>query len=737
MIDDARAATHAEKHRPGGPLARRGAVSGLDIIHDTHDAPTRPKVPALNPGSGGVVPPGAARGCGRVRVAVLSFLFNWPSTGGGTVHTFELARSLVEAGYDVRHIYAKFEPWGIGGVAGRLPYPAEALEFDERGWDAPAIRGRFQKALDAFDPDRVIITDSWNSKPALAEASADYPYILRFQASECLCPLNNVRLLPGDGRGQFVQCANHQLASPETCMACLSKHEWCSGSLHRAERALFGVGTVAYHEGLLAMFRGALATLVVNPLMEAMVGPYTPSTRVVTAGMDPSRFPDTGPPPPIEGRPFRLLFAGLVDEPMKGYDVLRRACERLLEARDDFELVVTAEPPEHPAPFARFVGWQSQEDLPARIAESDLVIVPTVAQEALGRTAVEAMAGARPVVASRIGGLNFTVQDGATGVLVEPNDPEALASAIAGLLDDPEARSRMGLAGRRRFLDHYAWPVIIDRHYRPLLARRADDPRPEDGFVPVFAAPVDIARLAPAVGRFFGISGADVARMYRPYLAFHRSQGYARTLGEFKTLCLDEAFILCVTLSIKRPRVILAIESQRGRPVRRILDMAGFLGLNCRVVAFGEPGEALYYGPDEVELIQGGPVGGVAGAVERHQPDLIYLDRHEYALVDEVVGLGLSSPKDLVVAIHDCGPGLCNPSMTLAPDDPRVTSASGVWQRHVLAGAFGLDDPLDPGLDEVETAAHRLAVFETTHGLALLARRDGLRDRPSPGRPAG
>jgi glycosyltransferase involved in cell wall biosynthesis len=122
--------------------------------------------------------------------------------------------------------------------------------------------------------------------------------------------------------------------------------------------------------------------------------------------------------------------------------------------------------------FTRFIGWQSQEELPARLREADLLVMPTIAQEALGRTAVEAMAAGRAVVASRIGGLPFTVADGATGLLFEPGDAEDLARKIETLLDDPALRERMGLAGRRRFEEHYAWDVIIEKHYRPLLKRR-------------------------------------------------------------------------------------------------------------------------------------------------------------------------------------------------------------------------------------------------------------------------
>src|SRR5262249_37327690 len=62
-----------------------------------------------------------------VRVAVVSLLFNWPSTGGGNVHSAELTKFLAAAGYDVRHFYARFEPWGLGRVTERTPYPAEAI----------------------------------------------------------------------------------------------------------------------------------------------------------------------------------------------------------------------------------------------------------------------------------------------------------------------------------------------------------------------------------------------------------------------------------------------------------------------------------------------------------------------------------------------------------------------------------------------------------------------------------
>jgi glycosyltransferase involved in cell wall biosynthesis len=415
-----------------------------------------------------------------IRVALVSFLFNWPSTGGGIVHTVELAQFLGKAGYEVRHFYAGHRPWGVGCVERSLPYPSEALPFDESTWNVPSIQARYRQAIEQIDPDYVILTDSWNMKPLLAEAVSGYPFVLRLQAMECLCPLNNVRLLPASD-GRFRQCPLHQLANPQDCARCVQERGRFSGGLHQAERALCGVGTPAYHERLLWALREAEAVLVVNPLTEALVRPYARTVRVVTAGMDPARFPwpwpeaaNPSPPTPLPqgARGVTLFFAGLVEEAMKGFHVLHEACALLWQRRQDFELVATGDPPGPVDACTRFVGWLSQEELPQHLRAADVVVLPTVAQEDLGRTAVEAMAVGRPVLASRLGGLPFTVLDGVTGLLCAPGDPADLARKIERLLDDPSLRERLGQAGRRRFEEHYSWDVIIERHYRPLLCRK-------------------------------------------------------------------------------------------------------------------------------------------------------------------------------------------------------------------------------------------------------------------------
>ena len=181
-----------------------------------------------------------------MRVAILSFLFNWPSTGGGNHHTAELAAFLARAGYEVKHFFAQFPGWGIGRITDALISPSEAIAFDDASWNVAAIQARFRQAVDAFAPDYVMITDAWNMKPYLAEAMRGYPYYLLYQAQENICPLNNLRLL-ATGPNQVEQCPRNQLATPEVCCRCLAERGRHSGALHRAERELAGVGTQEYY----------------------------------------------------------------------------------------------------------------------------------------------------------------------------------------------------------------------------------------------------------------------------------------------------------------------------------------------------------------------------------------------------------------------------------------------------------------------------------------------------------
>ena len=83
--------------------------------------------------------------------------------------------------------------------------------------------------------------------------------------------------------------------------------------------------------------------------------------------------------------------------------------------------------------------------------------------EPFGLINLEAMACETPVVASAVGGILEVVEDGKTGVLVEPGRPEALAAAIRALLDDPARGRAMGRAGRLRVEAQFSWTSVAER----------------------------------------------------------------------------------------------------------------------------------------------------------------------------------------------------------------------------------------------------------------------------------
>lgn len=82
--------------------------------------------------------------------------------------------------------------------------------------------------------------------------------------------------------------------------------------------------------------------------------------------------------------------------------------------------------------------------------KATVVVVPSRLCDACPSVVLEAMAAARPVVASAMGGITQLVEDGETGILVPPDDPEALATAIGSLISDPDRANRLGRHGLRR-----------------------------------------------------------------------------------------------------------------------------------------------------------------------------------------------------------------------------------------------------------------------------------------------
>jgi glycosyltransferase involved in cell wall biosynthesis len=109
---------------------------------------------------------------------------------------------------------------------------------------------------------------------------------------------------------------------------------------------------------------------------------------------------------------------------------------------------------------ARFHGFVP--DLREKLAQLDLLVQPSRA-DTFGLSVLEAMAVGLPVVGARAGGIPELIVDGGTGLLVEPEDPQALAAALDSLAAEPERRRELGRRGRQRVVEHFSVDAMVGR----------------------------------------------------------------------------------------------------------------------------------------------------------------------------------------------------------------------------------------------------------------------------------
>ena len=122
---------------------------------------------------------------------------------------------------------------------------------------------------------------------------------------------------------------------------------------------------------------------------------------------------------------------------------------------------------------ATFLGRLSGGDVERVLAVSGVLTLPST-QEGMPYVILEAMASGVPVVSTAVYGIPEMVVHGETGLLVEPGDRDGLRNALAGLIDSPEERARLGRAARRRFEDLFT----LERQLRRIEALYLDVARP-------------------------------------------------------------------------------------------------------------------------------------------------------------------------------------------------------------------------------------------------------------------
>ena len=190
---------------------------------------------------------------------------------------------------------------------------------------------------------------------------------------------------------------------------------------------------------------------------------------VVYGGFEP---PSRRVRPPDSGE-ARLVCVGRLD-PVKGFDVALAALAILAPRFPGAELTIVGDGPEREslkararelgvADRTRFTGFVAPGRVCEPIEAASLALIPS-RSEGLPNVAIQAAFLGRPIVGTDVGGLPEAVVDGETGRLVPPDDPAALAAAVAELLGDPERARAMGRAARRRAEELFDWGRCVDAH---------------------------------------------------------------------------------------------------------------------------------------------------------------------------------------------------------------------------------------------------------------------------------
>ncbi|MGZ8605212.1 MAG: glycosyltransferase family 4 protein [Actinomycetota bacterium] len=352
---------------------------------------------------------------------LLACPYAWDVPGGVQVHVRTLAGALEGRGHDVlvvapsRSGAAAPPPVRIVGRAVGVPYGGTVAPicFSRRSFRA------IRRLTEVFEPDVVHVHEPLTpSTSMLATFAATAPVVATFHAFA-----ERSRLM--------------ELTAPVL------------RTVHRRIAASVAVSEAA------AEF-----------LARAVPG----DVEIVPNGVAVDRFARPGPPAAglPEGR--LVLWTHRLDR-QKGFPVAVRAFARLAAELDDVHLVVAGDGRDRDAvgllserDRARVVmlGAVPNDDLPPYHAAADAFVAPATDMESFGIVLVEAMAAGVPLVASDIPGYREVVRDGVDGLLVPPNDPNALAAALKRVLLEPDLAASLSRAGRARALE-FSWDAVAPR----------------------------------------------------------------------------------------------------------------------------------------------------------------------------------------------------------------------------------------------------------------------------------
>jgi len=228
-------------------------------------------------------------------------------------------------------------------------------------------------------------------------------------------------------------------------------------------------------------FQGILAPSTELLEVTRQLGVSTEKSAFIANAVDAKKFR-----PGVSGEKVRARYGVPVNHclilcprrlvPKNGLEFLIESLPSIRQRFSDVSVLIAGDGPEREKLEARvrqlglddsviFAGSQNNDALPEFYAAADIVAIPSL-KEATSIAGLEAMASACAVVATNVGGLPEIIEDGVSGMLVTPRDPEALARAIMRLIETPELRRQLGLAARARVEQKFTWEQVASETTR-------------------------------------------------------------------------------------------------------------------------------------------------------------------------------------------------------------------------------------------------------------------------------
>ncbi len=399
----------------------------------------------------------------KKKIAVIDLLFRWPPDGGARTDIKEITQRL--AGDFEVCLFAPAYDYHFprGQILESLDFPVKILPISRAEFHGKGLTRAFKKAVDQFNPDVVFIADALYTKPRIFHALKGYRRVLRFYAYESLC-------LKNFGLFTFRQklCRRFHLSGIKDHLFC----QFCCLSNFFRHRSWFFIDDYVagrafspfFPEKVRQMLREADTIICYNTFIKKLIDRYNPNTRLTPSGIDPELF--SFQPVPRQS-PGVILIPGRVNDPLKGFPFLLKACRKLYNKRKDFKVKYTARfPVKENLPFLEHVPWRPMNQLPSLYHESTICVVPSIWPEPFGIVALEDMATGRPLIVTNVGGLGQIFDHGKEGYIIEPNNVDQMVFYLEHLLDDHQKCREMGEQGRKKVLQQYTWDHIYEKYYR-------------------------------------------------------------------------------------------------------------------------------------------------------------------------------------------------------------------------------------------------------------------------------